>query len=66
MAHERLEVGGESFPVHLLQADDVRIVSQDLLHDQRPPVLWDHISADTICASVQHHLTSTTLYTIVM
>ncbi len=47
MAHEGLEEGGESLPIHLLQADDVCIVAQDLLHDQRPSVLRYHIPEHT-------------------
>ena len=34
-----LEVAGEGSLIHLLQADDVGMVAQQLLQNERPPVL---------------------------
>ena len=45
MLHDREEVGGEGLLIHLLQADQVRVVSQHLLRYQGPPVGSLHVPA---------------------
>ena len=46
MLHDGQEVGEEGLLVHFLQADNVRIVPQHLLRNQRPPVRGLHEPAN--------------------
>lgn len=63
--HVRLQADPERALIYFLEADHVRIVAQNLLHDERPPILgckppaWDGYvsgSADQVALQELHNL----------